>query len=116
MGAVNCHEDRHTCFNMGIQSFPSLILFLKREVWVAYHGPRDVDSMRSFVLKHFGEVPHIHPASVRPLFAALAQPALVIVCVPEDSDCPSRDDLKMVGGSLSCTHTHAHTHTHTHTL
>ncbi|XP_076340321.1 dnaJ homolog subfamily C member 10-like [Tachypleus tridentatus] len=48
IGAVNCEEDWGLCRKQGIHSYPSLLLFPRRE---KYNGARDAEAMVEYVLQ-----------------------------------------------------------------
>uniref|UniRef100_H2YBN2 DnaJ homolog subfamily C member 10 n=1 Tax=Ciona savignyi TaxID=51511 RepID=H2YBN2_CIOSA len=52
IGAVNCHDNRWTCNQKGIHSYPSLMLLLKNQRPIKYMGDRSKKDLTRFVMEH----------------------------------------------------------------
>ncbi|KAK2560052.1 Thioredoxin domain-containing protein 5 [Acropora cervicornis] len=53
---VDCTEEEQLCRSLGIPAYPTLILFSKGIQKQEYKGPRDLNSLYNFAVKHHDEL------------------------------------------------------------
>lgn len=100
VGAVNCHEQWHVCQRMGINAYPTLLVFTTPGAYTAYRGHRTVEHLAAAVLAQVPAVAALPPARFVGAVAAAPLPRtrhwLVLVCVRAHAPCPSADDVKLL--------------------
>eukprot|EP00051_Salpingoeca_urceolata_P018424 m.258373 g.258373 ORF g.258373 m.258373 type:complete len:823 (+) comp19190_c0_seq1:1143-3611(+) len=100
VGAVNCQDAWGICNEMGIQAFPTLMMFSKPGTWKRYQGRRQLDQLVAWAMSQFPRVQSLSQSQRGAIGqaehgAAVTEPLLVVICVPALADCVSRNDLKM---------------------
>eukprot|EP00047_Mylnosiga_fluctuans_P024635 m.165786 g.165786 ORF g.165786 m.165786 type:complete len:774 (-) comp9896_c1_seq2:89-2410(-) len=99
VGAVNCHEQWQLCNQMGIQGYPTLMLFGRSGQGSRYDGPRDVQSLLEYAASAAAEVPMAGDEDLA-AFVGAGRPFAAAVCVPWEAECLYRD-IKLLGLGLA---------------
>lgn len=90
----NCQDAWDVCRNMGIRSYPTLLIFRGNEQYEKYTGQRDLQSLVGFAIAGLPIPPSVSQSTRPPARS------VVVVCVPDVYECEEEIEHRKLAASL----------------